>query len=292
MSSSLRDRAVADGEEMSRLARFHVGRIASSDMAARDHDRVDPLSLFSLDGRVAIVTGASSGLGARFARVLDSVGASVLLVARREDRLAELASELRNAHVVGADLSNELARERVVAATIERFGRVDVLVNNAGIGNTAGIEDESLDSFRFAMELNVTAMWHLSKLCAPSMIETGSGAIVNVASMLGHVGSTPVKQANYCASKGAVINLTRELALQWARKGVRVNALSPGWFLSEMTEGMDTDEGSVRFVQANAPLARMGYADELDGALLLLASPAGGYITGHSLLIDGGWTAR
>ena len=261
-------------------------------MAARDHDRVDPLSLFSLDGRVAIVTGASSGLGARFARVLDSVGASVLLVARREDRLAELASELRNAHVVGADLSNELARERVVAATIERFGRVDVLVNNAGIGNTAGIEDESLDSFRFAMELNVTAMWHLSKLCAPSMIETGSGAIVNVASMLGHVGSTPVKQANYCASKGAVINLTRELALQWARKGVRVNALSPGWFLSEMTEGMDTDEGSVRFVQANAPLARMGYADELDGALLLLASPAGGYITGHSLLIDGGWTAR
>lgn len=261
-------------------------------MTSRDHDRVDPLSLFSLDGKVAIVTGASSGLGARFARVLDSVGASVVLVARREDRLADLAGQLSDAHVVGADLSDEGARERVVASTLERFGRVDVLVNNAGIGTTAGVEDESLDAFRFAMELNVTAMWHLSKLCSPSMIERGEGTIVNVASMLGHVGSTPVKQANYCASKGAVINLTRELALQWARKGIRVNALSPGWFVSEMTAGMDTDEGSIRFVQTNAPLARMGHADELDGALLLLASPAGGYITGQSLLVDGGWTAR
>jgi len=258
----------------------------------RDHDRVDPLSLFSLEGKVAIVTGASSGLGARFARVLDSVGANVVLVARREDRLAELADELSDAFVVGADLSDETARRRVVASTLERFGGVDVLVNNAGIGTTAAVEDESLDAFRFAMELNVTAMWHLSKLCASSMIERGDGVIVNVASMLGHVGSTPVKQANYCASKGAVINLTRELALQWARKGIRVNALSPGWFMSEMTAGMDTDEGSIRFVQGNAPLARLGHADELDGALLLLASPAGGYITGQSLLVDGGWTAR
>ena len=261
-------------------------------MAVRDHDRVDPLSLFSLDGKVAIVTGASSGLGARFARVLDSVAASVVLVARREDRLVDLAVELRDAHVVGADLADEAARERVVASTLDRFGRIDVLVNNAGVGTTAGVEDESLDAFRFAMELNVTAMWHLSKLCSPSMIEQGDGAIVNIASMLGHVGSTPVKQANYCASKGAVINLTRELALQWARKGIRVNALSPGWFVSEMTEGMDTDEGSVRFVKTNAPLARMGHVDELDGALLLLASQAGGYITGQSLLVDGGWTAR
>lgn len=263
-----------------------------SETVERDPEQVDPLALFSLRDQVAIVTGASSGLGARFARVLDAVGAKVVLVARREDRLTALADELSDALVIAADLADAEARERVVAETVSRYGRVDVLVNNAGVGSVAAVEDESLDRFRFAMELNVTAMWHLAKLCAPSMIEQGSGAIVNVASMLGHVGSTPVKQANYCASKGAVVNLTRELALQWARKGIRVNALSPGWFVSEMTAGMDTDDASQRFVQTNTPLARMGAADELDGALLLLASPAGGFITGHSLLVDGGWTAR
>ena len=110
--------------------------------------------------------------------------------------------------------------------------------------------------------------------------------------MLGHVGSTPVKQAHYCASKGAVVNLTRELALQWARKGVRVNALCPGWFPSEMTEGMDTDEASARFIAANSPIPRMGELRELDGALLLLASPASSFLTGQSIIVDGGWTAR
>ncbi len=259
--------------------------------APSDH-AVDPLSLFRLDDRVAIVTGASSGLGERFARVLDAVGAKVVVVARRVERLETLAAELDGALAVGADLALEADRERVVAAALERYGRIDVLVNNAGIGQKTAIEDESLDRFRHAMEVNVTAIWHLSKLCAPSMIERGGGSIVNVASMLGHVGATPVKQAHYCASKGAVVNLTRELALQWARKGIRVNALSPGWFKSEMTGDMDTDEGSQRFVQANTPLMRMGHADELDGALLLLAGPAGGFITGHSLLVDGGWTAR
>ncbi len=173
-----------------------------------------------------------------------------------------------------------------------RFGRVDVLVNNAGVGGSVAVEDEELDRFRTSMEVNVTALWHLSKLCAPSMIASGSGSIVNVASMLGHVGSTPVKQAHYCASKGAVVNLTRELALQWARKGVRVNALCPGWFPSEMTDGMDTDEGSQRFIATNSPIPRMGQLHELDGALLLLASPAGTFLTGQSLIVDGGWTAR
>ena len=109
---------------------------------------------------------------------------------------------------------------------------------------------------------------------------------------LGLVGSTPVKQMNYCASKGAVVNMTRELALQWGRKGVRVNALCPGWFPSEMTHGMDTDDGSIRFVQQNTPMVRMGKSEELDGPLLLLAGDAGGFMTGHALVVDGGWTAR
>ena len=189
-------------------------------------------------------------------------------------------------------MADESDRERLVAEVLDRFGHVDVLVNNAGVGGTVAVEHEELDRFRNAMEVNVTALWHLSKLCAPSMISSGSGSIVNVASMLGHVGSTPVKQAHYCASKGAVVNLTRELALQWARKGVRVNALCPGWFPSEMTEGMDTDEGSQRFIAANSPIPRMGELHELDGALLLLASPASTFLTGQSLIVDGGWTAR
>jgi NAD(P)-dependent dehydrogenase (short-subunit alcohol dehydrogenase family) len=253
---------------------------------------LQPLDLFRLDDRISIVTGASSGLGDRFARVLHAVGSTVVVVARRAERLAALVDELPGAVAIAADLSLEDDRERVVAEVLERFGRVDVLVNNAGIGHKVSVEEESLDTFRSAMELNVTAIWHLSKLCAPSMIASGGGSIVNIASMLGHIGSTPVKQAHYCASKGAVINLTRELALQWARKGVRVNALCPGWFPSEMTAGMDGDEASQAFVRQMSPIPRMGEEHELDGALLLLASKASTFMTGQSLIVDGGWTAR
>jgi NAD(P)-dependent dehydrogenase (short-subunit alcohol dehydrogenase family) len=251
-----------------------------------------PLDLFRLDGKVAIVTGASSGLGHRFSRVLHAAGATVVVVARRADRLADLVEQMPGSMAVAADLTVAEHRERVVADTLAAHGRVDILVNNAGIGHKVAVEDEELDTFRQAMELNVTALWHLSKLCSPSMIATGSGSIVNIASMLGHVGATPVKQAHYCASKGAVVNLTRELALQWARKGVRVNALCPGWFPSEMTEGMDSDEASQRFIAQTSPIPRMGHDHELDGALLLLASPASTFMTGQSLIVDGGWTAR
>ncbi|MDG2232939.1 MAG: SDR family oxidoreductase [Ilumatobacter sp.] len=253
---------------------------------------LDPLSMFRLDGQVVIVTGASSGLGDRFARVLHAVGAQVVVAARRVERLDTLAAELPGTLVIGVDLSLEADRERLIAETLDRFGRVDVLVNNAGIGHAVSVETETLGDFREAMEINVTAIWHLSKLCGEAMVAAGSGSIVNVASMMGHVASTPIKQAHYCASKGAVVNLTRELAAQWGRKGIRVNTLSPGWFKSEMTGDMDTDESSQRFVQTNSMIPRMGNEDELDGALLLLASGAGGYMTGHSLLVDGGWTAR
>jgi NAD(P)-dependent dehydrogenase (short-subunit alcohol dehydrogenase family) len=253
---------------------------------------IQPLELFRLDEKISIVTGASSGLGDRFARVLHAVGSTVVVVARRADRLAALVDDLPGSVAIAADLSLEDDRERVVREVLERFGRVDVLVNNAGVGHKVAVEEESLDTFRAAMELNVTAIWHLSKLCAPSMIANGGGSIVNISSMLGHIGSTPVKQAHYCASKGAVINLTRELALQWARKGVRVNSLCPGWFPSEMTAGMDGDEASQAFVRQMSPIPRMGETHELDGALLLLASPASTFMTGQSVIVDGGWTAR
>jgi NAD(P)-dependent dehydrogenase (short-subunit alcohol dehydrogenase family) len=252
----------------------------------------NPLDLFRLDGRTAVVTGASAGLGDRFARVLHAVGANVVVAARRADRLAALEAELPGSLAVAADLSVAADRERLVEATIDRFGGIDVLVNNAGIGHKVAVEDETLDEFRAAMELNVTAIWHLSKLASPSMIARGGGSIVNVASMLGHVAASPVKQAHYCASKGAVVNLTRELAAQWARKGVRVNALCPGWFRSEMTAGMESDEGSQRFIATMSPIPRMGDEHELDAALLLLTGSGSTFMTGQSVIVDGGWTAR
>lgn len=253
---------------------------------------LDPFSQFRLDGKVAVITGASSGLGARFARVLHAAGARVALAARRLDRLEELAAELPGALAVKCDVASADERKSLVSTVVDAWGTIDVLVNNAGIGQIVAIEDESLDAFERSMQVNTVAVWHLSKLAGAHMVAQRSGSIVNVASILGLVGSTPVKQANYCASKGAVVNLSRELALQWARKGVRVNTLCPGWFLTEMTAGMDTDPGSQKFVAQNSPIPRMGEEHELDGAILFLASDASSFMTGQEVVVDGGWTAR
>jgi NAD(P)-dependent dehydrogenase (short-subunit alcohol dehydrogenase family) len=255
-------------------------------------DALDPCASFRLDGRVALVTGASSGLGVRFAEVLTAAGARVALAARRLDRLEALAERLPGAIAIAADVSDERERERLIASVLEQCGRLDVLVNNAGVGHRVAVEDESVDVFRTAMEINVTAIWHLSKIAGVHMVAEGRGSIINIASILGFVGSTPIKEAHYTASKGAVLNLTREMALQWARKGVRVNALCPGWFPSEMTSGMESDEGAQRFIQQNSPIPRMGENHELDGPLLLLASDASSFMTGAALVVDGGWLAR
>lgn len=248
-------------------------------------------SPFDIEGRVAIVTGASSGLGDHFARILHAAGARVVVTARRADRLAQLVSQLPGSHAIAADMESAQDRERLVAETVSTFGPPRILVNNAGVGHKVAIEEEDLDTFRQAMEVNVTAIWHLSKLCAPHMRASGGGNIVNIASMFGIVGSAPVKQAHYCASKGAVVNLTRELALQWARKGIRVNSLCPGWFPSEMTVAME-DEASMRYLEQHSPIPRMGELHELDGALLLLVSDAASFMTGQQIVVDGGWTAR
>jgi NAD(P)-dependent dehydrogenase (short-subunit alcohol dehydrogenase family) len=259
---------------------------------SEDRSPASPIDRFRLDGRIALVTGASSGLGHHFARVLHAAGATVVVAARRADRLTALAAELPGSLVVPGDVAVSDDREQLISATVERFGRIDVLINNAGVGHKVAVEDESLEVFQQAMEVNVTAVWHLSKLAAVHMVAQRSGSIVNIASMLGFVGSHPVKQAHYIASKGAVVNMTKELALQWSRKGVRVNALCPGWFPSEMTAGMETEEGGLTWVKQNSPIPRLGELAELDGPLLLLASDAGSFMTGTSIVVDGGWLAR
>jgi NAD(P)-dependent dehydrogenase (short-subunit alcohol dehydrogenase family) len=254
---------------------------------------LDPLAPFRIDGKVAIVTGASSGLGARFARVLSAAGAKVVLVARRRERLEELAGELDGALPVAQDLAKVDEVGAVVDQALERYGRVDVLVNNAGMVDVHPAEEEPLEEFRKVIDVNLVAPFALSQHAARAMLNGGEGgAIVNVASVLGLVGVGQIPQAGYAASKGGIVNLTRELSAQWSRKGVRVNALAPGWFESEMTADMFSEEGKGQeWVARRAPMKRHGREGELDGALVFLASDASSYVTGHVLAVDGGWTS-
>jgi len=254
---------------------------------------IDLTTPFQLDGRVAVVTGASSGLGDRFARVLHAAGATVVAAARRTDRLESLAADLGERLVpMTCDVLQDADCERLIADAIALDGHLDVLVNNAGIGVPIAAEEEPIAGFRGVIDTNLNALFLLSQLAGRHMLERRSGVIVNLASVLGQVASAPIKQASYCASKGAVVNLTRELSVQWARKGVRVNALAPGWFESEMTELMFSDQSANDFMKRNCPMAREGAPHELDGALLFLAGDASSYMTGQTLTVDGGWVAR
>jgi NAD(P)-dependent dehydrogenase (short-subunit alcohol dehydrogenase family) len=252
---------------------------------------LNPLAAFDLTGRTAVVTGASSGLGWRFAQVLAAAGARVVASARRVERLEALAATDARIVPIAADVADASGRERLIADAEAALGRIDILVNNAGISDPKPMEQESLDDFTRMIDINLISVWHLAKLAGVGMVERGQGSIVNIASILGLVGATPLKQAGYTASKGAIVNMTRELGLQWARKGVRVNAIAPGWFTSEMTEEMNTDSG-LAFIKQNGPMPRLADPSELDGPLLLLASDAGSFMTGTTVVVDGGWTAR
>ncbi|MFC8428216.1 SDR family NAD(P)-dependent oxidoreductase [Streptomyces sp. NPDC057253] len=250
--------------------------------------------LFSLRGRTAVVTGASSGLGARFAVVLASAGATVLAAARRLDRLKELADDDPRIHPVVCDVSRARDRVRLMETALDETGRIDVLVNNAGAAGAVRAEDESAEDFAGVLDVNLVAPFHLARLLAEAPVpgEGRTRSVVNVSSVLGLVSGAPLGGAAYAASKAGLVGLTRELAGQWGRAGVRVNALAPGWFRSEMTEGLFSDERSRRWVERGTMLGRGGEPGELDGALLYLASDASAYCTGQVLTVDGGWTAR
>lgn len=257
---------------------------------------LDPLAPFRLEGSVAIVTGASSGLGRRFAQVLSAAGAKVVVAARRLEPLEELARALRSegadALAVPCDVTREPDVDRMVAAAVDAFGAVDVLVNNAGVVSPEE-EDESLESFRRVVEVNLTGVYTCTRRTAREMLARGRGAIVNIASISGMVAMEGADLPSYVASKAGVINMTRELGVLWARRGVRVNAIAPGYFPSEMTaRHWEAGEEGLRPIREGTPMGRPGEEHELDGALLYLASDASTYVTGHTLVVDGGWTAR
>jgi NAD(P)-dependent dehydrogenase (short-subunit alcohol dehydrogenase family) len=253
---------------------------------------VDPFAHFRLNDKVVLITGTSSGLGTRFARVLHAAGATVVMAARRLDRLETLAAELPGSVAVQADVSVPAECVGLVDNVLERFGRVDVLINNAGTQATFRPEDEPYDEWRRVMAINVDGAFLLAQRCAKAwMLPNQNGVIVNVASMLGIVSSGQLPQASYAASKGALVNLTRELACLWARKGIRVNALCPGFFASELTNDLIDDAGGAKWLQSKTPMGRVGAEGELDGALLFLCSDASSYVTGQTLVVDGGWTA-
>jgi len=251
---------------------------------------IDVFDGFRLDGRTAIVTGASSGLGARFARVLHAAGAAVVVAARRSEPLAALAADLGSrVHPLRCDVTDADDRAALVAAALDRTGRLDVLVNNAGTAQVANAEDESLDGIRTAVETNFTAAFHLCQLALPALREH-RGRVVNITSLIAHRSADRYALASYAATKAGLAGLTRELAAQWGRHAVRVNAIAPGWFPSEMN-GMLRNAEQVAWIEERTALGRHGAAHELDGALLFLAGDASSYVTGQTLLVDGGWTA-
>src|SRR5262245_17056802 len=253
-----------------------------------------PEQRFRLDGRVAVVTGASSGMGVTFAEALAAAGARVVVAARRAERLQELAREIGRqggeARAIPCDVSREDEVDRLVAETRAAFGTPDVLVNNAGFTTVVAAEEQSAADWRAHLDVNLTGVFLCAQRFGREMLAAGRGTIVNVASVLGFVASGQIRQAAYAASKGGVVNLTRELAAQWARRGVRVNALAPGWFPTEMTAEMFEEERSQAWMRSRTPLGRGGELDELAGPLLFLASDASSFVTGHVLTVDGGWT--
>ena len=251
--------------------------------------------LFDLTGRVAIVTGGGRGIGRGISEGLAAFGAKVVMTGRTEATLAEAAADIRakGGEAIGhvADISRE---EDVIAlrdAVLARYGRIDVLANNAGINPIwKNLERTTLDEWQTILDTNLTGPFLCCKYLGTPMVEQGKGSIINISSVAGNVGL--IRSVPYCASKGGVELLTKALALDWAKKGVRVNAIAPGYFETDLTAGVRANDAIAAPMLAHTPLGRFAKLGDIAGAVVFLASDASAYVTGASLAVDGGWTTE
>jgi NAD(P)-dependent dehydrogenase (short-subunit alcohol dehydrogenase family) len=251
---------------------------------------VSLLDLFRLDGKVVIVTGASSGLGVSFARAFSEAGADLVLGARRVEKMTATAALVeeagRRVYTRKTDVADPEQCQHLVDAAVAEFGRVDVLINNAGVGTAVPATRETAEEFRSVIDVNLNGSYWMAQACGRVMAPGSS--IINIASVLG-LTTAGLPQAAYSASKAGVIGLTRDLAQQWSgRKGIRVNALAPGFFASEMTD--ELKPGYLDSLMPRVVMGRLGDATELAATAVWLASPAGGYVTGQTVVVDGGLT--
>jgi NAD(P)-dependent dehydrogenase (short-subunit alcohol dehydrogenase family) len=251
--------------------------------------------LFDLSGKVAIVTGGGSGIGRQMAEGLAEAGANLVLCARKAERCEQAAGELEQLGVralgLGCDVRDPAQVEAVVRRTRDELGGIDVLVNNAGTVWGAAPEDMPLEGWQKVVDVNLTGAFLFAQAAGRVMIESGGGSIVNIASVAGLHGAPPevVNTIVYHATKGGVIAFTRDLAWKWARHGIRVNAIAPGWFPSDMSSFVLDAQGEELI--RRIPLGRFGGPEDLKGVVVFLASPASAYVTGHTLVVDGGQSA-
>jgi NAD(P)-dependent dehydrogenase (short-subunit alcohol dehydrogenase family) len=250
--------------------------------------------LFDLSGKVALVTGGSRGLGREIAEGLAEAGSSLMLLARREQWLAPTVEEFRGrgfrCEGLLCDVSNPDDVQKAVNNTLSAYGQIDILVNNAGVTWGAPAEQMPLEKWRMVLDINLTGAFLFCQAVGRHMLERGSGNIINVASVAGLVGSTEMGLhiVGYVAAKGGLIAMTRELAAKWARRGIRVNAIAPGFFPSRMSEKVL--EAALPRIEAGVPMGRIGREGELKGVAVFLASNASSYITGQTIVVDGGTT--
>jgi gluconate 5-dehydrogenase len=253
------------------------------------------MDMFSLKGKKAIVTGASSGLGAQFAKTLARAGADVAIVARRFEKLEALAAEIETLGVrclpLRCDVLEVEQIKSTVAAVKTEFGRIDILVNNAGVAKNVDAQDQSDEDWSLVINTNLNSVYYFAREVGKVMIEQQYGRIINLGSIHSRVAMQHMKISGYCSAKGGVFMLTKDLATEWAQHGITVNAIGPSYFHSEMTASVAQSEPFQALLKANCPMGRMGNPEELDGALLYFASDAGSFTTGQLLQIDGGWTA-
>jgi NAD(P)-dependent dehydrogenase (short-subunit alcohol dehydrogenase family) len=251
---------------------------------------------FRLDGKVAVVTGCSSGIGPTLASGLAEAGSDLLICARREKQLKANARQIarktgRKVIPVVADVSIEADTKRLMSEAVKQLGRLDVLVNNAGVSFLRPAEDMSGKEWLSVNKVNLDGVFYCSRDAAQVMKKRGGGSIINIASSYGFSADILFPVVAYHASKAAVINMTRALAVEWAKFGIRVNGIAPGWVRTEMTEITLSDRKKRDYIIQHTPMGRVGEANELNGALLLLASDAGRFVTGTTISVDGGWTA-